>query len=890
MIRQPSVLVLGYIVGLIVACAALASLTKVSLEMEASDLESRQEAALEENVRLALWRIDSDMAALIGRESSWPYYAYSKAYSVGGTTVDAATPPQARITSPLADFNGNWVLARFQIAPDGTVSSPQVGKSVMVDDEIRSVESLLQDLHDPDVRSVLASALPDPDVPTLEAVSRVTRTLKSRGSVPPPSASAAREDPSLQVKRNSAEFDTRLRFYSGSTTVPRFEATRNLIQGFVSGWSNRYSPGGIANWWSPPAAQLELRSTPLLSSLIAAQTDNTASYGPSQEDIAGRYGSDSQITFSGHPDAYASVYSPRSGGENRVAGVYAPQTSGNMTLNSNAQPVQAWPMVGGNQSLTVNIDGQAVQVTRPGTINAAGNASAQSLPTSQLFTMTGNANSGQLAFNPANDYSQQGQLFSRGGPVIEQSTALNSGAIEDVRATWNGGNLASLQNGAIVSQSASNPTVVNFNGSTIIQSNAGTQVSPLLGNVDTRQQAADVPYGFVNNGLPTQLRAGSQLELANPPGQRLFNDNNLALQTEVVKVSSVTGVMAPVWSGGALWLARKVDIDGMPYLQGCRLDWRGLQRYLQGLTADLLPEVRFEAIVGETTVDAGRLLASIPARIVPGPPAGEAIKARTSMRTTLAWAWGGLFTAAAAVGLTLWKVTALSERRASFVSSVTHELRTPLTTFRLYGEMLASNMVSDPGQRQEYLETMCAESERLSHLVENVLAYSRLERGHLRGNASEMSPAEVIGRGEARLRRRAEQAGMTFDVKIADTAQDAHLVTDPSAVEQILFNLVDNAGKYAVGRGPRKVELFADADTRNVKFGVRDNGPGIGRAERKRLFRPFSKGAQEAAESAPGVGLGLALCRRLARELGGDLTYEPGGVGATFVLSLPRCG
>ena len=69
----------------------------------------------------------------------------------------------------------------------------------------------------------------------------------------------------------------------------------------------------------------------------------------------------------------------------------------------------------------------------------------------------------------------------------------------------------------------------------------------------------------------------------------------------------------------------------------------------------------------------------------------------------------------------------LGKRRADFVSAVTHELRTPLTTFRMYAEMLADDMVPDPDQRREYLSTLLVESNRLRHLVENVLTYARLE-------------------------------------------------------------------------------------------------------------------------------------------------------------------
>ena len=91
--------------------------------------------------------------------------------------------------------------------------------------------------------------------------------------------------------------------------------------------------------------------------------------------------------------------------------------------------------------------------------------------------------------------------------------------------------------------------------------------------------------------------------------------------------------------------------------------------------------------------------------------------------------WGAVLFAVLAAAVLLHGVMTLSERRAAFVSSVTHELRTPLTTFRMYAEMLARGMVPDAERRQEYYETLQSESERLTLLVENVLAYARLERG-----------------------------------------------------------------------------------------------------------------------------------------------------------------
>ncbi len=107
------------------------------------------------------------------------------------------------------------------------------------------------------------------------------------------------------------------------------------------------------------------------------------------------------------------------------------------------------------------------------------------------------------------------------------------------------------------------------------------------------------------------------------------------------------------------------------------------------------------------------------------------------------------------------------------------------------------------------------------------------------------------------------------------------------AVEQILFNLVDNACKYARGGADRGLELRARLDRGFVRFELADHGPGVADNERKRLFQPFRKSARDAAHSAPGVGLGLALSRRLARDMGGELSLDSGAdSGACFALAL----
>jgi signal transduction histidine kinase len=241
-----------------------------------------------------------------------------------------------------------------------------------------------------------------------------------------------------------------------------------------------------------------------------------------------------------------------------------------------------------------------------------------------------------------------------------------------------------------------------------------------------------------------------------------------------------------------------------------------------------------------------------------------------------------------AAALLLEGVMTLSERRAAFVSSVTHELRTPLTTFRMYSEMLAKGMVPDTARRQEYFDTLQREAERLTLLVENVLSYARLERGRKPQGQDQVTLAGLLERIEPRLKQRTKQAGMECDLQISAGEADREFTTDQAVVEQILFNLVDNAAKYAREATDRRIHVEADRDRQSVKVTVRDHGPGLQNGFLSRPMQPFGKSAQQSAESAPGVGLGLALCRRLARQLGGRLEVENSADGgAALSLYLP---
>lgn len=351
------------------------------------------------------------------------------------------------------------------------------------------------------------------------------------------------------------------------------------------------------------------------------------------------------------------------------------------------------------------------------------------------------------------------------------------------------------------------------------------------------------------------------------------------------------GSMKATWVSDNLVLVRRVIVNGKTYVQGCWLDWASIRKWLLEDIGDLLPDATLEPVVVDSGDRTEYRLAALPARLVPGSVASLTAESWTPIQISLVIAWICVLIGAAAVAALLLGAVTLSERRGAFVSAVTHELRTPLTTFRMYTEMLSGGMVPDEEKRNRYLNTLRVEAERLSHLVENVLSFAKLERGAKGTRLESIALRDVVERTRQRLSDRAEQAEMQVIVDASVATFDTLARTDPSAIEQILFNLVDNACKYAAQAESRKILISAERVGKNVALRVSDHGPGLSKIERKRLFRPFSKSASDAAHSAPGVGLGLALSRRLARDMGGDLRLDSAeGSGASFVLTMTAAG
>jgi signal transduction histidine kinase len=396
------------------------------------------------------------------------------------------------------------------------------------------------------------------------------------------------------------------------------------------------------------------------------------------------------------------------------------------------------------------------------------------------------------------------------------------------------------------------------------------------------QQAAQVTQ------VPVRQTANQRALSANEFQARTQFDTQIANQVFAPRGVEMS-VMKPLWLNGQLLLLRRLSLERGLLVQGAWIDWPKVRRQLEATISDLLPGAQLEPVAAGSagTQDYSHRMAVLPVALNVS-RAPLQLGPHAPVRWGLWIIWASVALAIGAIALLLKGVLTLSERRAAFVSAVTHELRTPLTTLRMYAEMLADGMVSEESARSEYLETLRREADRLTHLVENVLAYAQLERGSLPTKIEPIKVAELLKQARDRLTLRAAQGNFKLCLVASRDDLGTTVLADPAAVERILFNLVDNACKYADAASERTLELSASRQSGRLLFKLRDHGPGLSDRERMRLFQPFRKSARDAANSASGIGLGLALSRRLARQLDGELALEDGDArGACFVLNLP---
>ncbi|MEM1178527.1 MAG: HAMP domain-containing sensor histidine kinase [Acidobacteriota bacterium] len=226
-----------------------------------------------------------------------------------------------------------------------------------------------------------------------------------------------------------------------------------------------------------------------------------------------------------------------------------------------------------------------------------------------------------------------------------------------------------------------------------------------------------------------------------------------------------------------------------------------------------------------------------------------------------------------------------AERQSNFVSAVTHELKTPLTAIRMHGEMLRDGVVSTEERRQDYYRVVTAEAERLTRLINNVLELSRVETHNREPvlESGDLRPAlrEVV----EVLAPHAE--GQGFSIEIDDDGP-AEAVYDRDALSQVLFNLVDNALKYAKDAAQKVITVRSRNIGPHVEVSVGDRGPGVPRQQLRNVFEPFFRGENEMTRTTKGTGIGLSLVRSLIEPMGGTVRgRNRDGGGFLVEIKLP---
>jgi signal transduction histidine kinase len=223
----------------------------------------------------------------------------------------------------------------------------------------------------------------------------------------------------------------------------------------------------------------------------------------------------------------------------------------------------------------------------------------------------------------------------------------------------------------------------------------------------------------------------------------------------------------------------------------------------------------------------------------------------------------------------------LARLRADFISGVSHELRTPLAQIRMFGETLLLGRIRSPAEHERSLRIIVQESRRLSHLIENVLQFSRAERG-----ASSVSLASarvdtllheiVDGFAPLASSRRASivcriEDGLTVPI-------------DAEAFRQIILNLLDNAVKY--GPQGQTIIVTAEREHHGARIAIEDEGPGVASEHAARIWQPFYRVTRDTAVG--GTGIGLAIVRQLVELHQGQVSVEPReSRGSRFVVVLP---
>ena len=221
--------------------------------------------------------------------------------------------------------------------------------------------------------------------------------------------------------------------------------------------------------------------------------------------------------------------------------------------------------------------------------------------------------------------------------------------------------------------------------------------------------------------------------------------------------------------------------------------------------------------------------------------------------------------------------------RRDFVANVSHELRTPVTAIRATADVLLGTARDDPQARDRFLRNIAAECERLSALLDDLLALARIESGKWEPRLQPVSVREAAEAVVAKVQPQIAEKHLEVSVTVAPEVQAQ---ADPDALQQILLNLVDNAVKYTPAGG--RIAIEGGMEDGRARFDVVDTGVGIPERDLPRIFERFYRVDRARSRELGGTGLGLSIVKHLVEAHGGQVTAESTvEQGSRFTVRLP---
>ncbi|MDD2702571.1 MAG: HAMP domain-containing sensor histidine kinase [Candidatus Omnitrophica bacterium] len=253
--------------------------------------------------------------------------------------------------------------------------------------------------------------------------------------------------------------------------------------------------------------------------------------------------------------------------------------------------------------------------------------------------------------------------------------------------------------------------------------------------------------------------------------------------------------------------------------------------------------------------------------------------------------WGGvaglLVFIAAGVTLVLkflfWEVK-LARQKTTFVANVSHELKTPLTSIRMLTELLKSRRQADEKKKEEYLDMVISETERLTRLINDVLDFSGLERGKKMFN---FQPVNIVSLCRAAFEvQKVRLAHNGFEVRFLTEYDELNVKADEESLVRVIINLLSNAEKYSADK--KEIALEVSKHHGFALITIFDRGIGIPVEKAKDLFKEFSRVDNRMTAKVKGTGLGLAIAKHIMLAHKGDIQYFPrDGGGSIFQVKVP---